>query len=64
MYVDMVCRNPVSPEETPSVSLDKLKKGIPVIDWPKGHFGALLSSEVGEQLLELWSKELKDTGLK
>ena len=63
MYVDMVCRNPVKPGEAPSVSLDKLKEAIPAIDWGKGHSGALLSSDVGEQLLELWSKE-KDAGLK
>ena len=63
MYVDLVCRNPVKPGEVPSVSLDKLKEAIPDFDWDKGHSGALLPSEVGEQLLELWSKE-KDAGLK
>ena len=57
MYVDMGCRNPVKPGEVPPVSLDKLKEAIPSVDWGKGHSGALLSSEVGEKLLELWSKE-------
>ena len=63
MYVDLVCVNPVKPGEVPSVSLNKLKEVIPDFDWGKGHSGALLPSEVGEQLLELWSKE-KDAGLK
>ena len=57
MYVDMVCRNPVAPGETPSVSLDKLKEAIPSIDWSKGHSGALLPTDVEEKLLELWSEE-------
>lgn len=57
MYVDMVCMNPVKPGEVPSVSLEKLKEVIPSFEWGKGHSGALLSSDVGEQLLELWSKE-------
>ena len=61
MYVDLLCMNPVKPEEVPSISLDKLRESIPDFDWGKGHSGALLSNDVGEQLLELWSK-VKDAG--
>ena len=57
MYVDMVCMDPVKPGEVPPISLDKLRESIPSFDWSKGHSGALLPSDVGEQLLELWNKE-------
>ena len=57
LYVDMVCRNPVLPDDKPVLSLDKLSAAIPDFDWAKGHSGALLPSDTAEQLLELWSKE-------
>lgn len=53
MYVDMICTNPVNPEEKPRVSLEKLQELIPSFEWTKGHSGALLPEEVVAQLNEL-----------
>ena len=57
LYVDMVCRNPVAPDDKPDLSLDKLSDTIPDFDWSKGHSGVLLPKDISEKLLELWNKE-------
>lgn len=50
----MVCMNAIEPKDTPLLSLEKLQKAIPEIDWTKGHSGELLSEEVVEKLGDLW----------
>lgn len=57
MYVDMVCMNPVEPGTKPRISLEKLQKEIPEINWSKGHSGELLSKEVADKLDALCSEE-------
>lgn len=52
-YVDMVCMNAIEPKDTPLLSLEKLQKAIPEIDWSKGHSGELLSEEVVTKLNEI-----------
>jgi hypothetical protein len=52
-YVDMVCMNAIEPKDAPLLSLEKLQKAIPEIDWTKGHSGELLSEEVVEKLNDL-----------
>ena len=54
MYVDMVCINPVESGEMPSLSLEKLQKTIPRIDWSKSCSGILLPNEVATELDKLW----------
>lgn len=54
MYVDMVCVNPAEPEAIPCISLEKLQKAIPAVDWSKGHSGVLLSEDVVTEMEELW----------
>lgn len=56
MYVDMICTNPVNPEEKPRVSLERLQELIPSFEWTKGHSGALLPEEVTAQLDELFEE--------
>lgn len=56
-YVDMVCMNAVEPKEKPLLSLEKLQKAIPEINWVKGHSGELLSEEVVSKLEVLLDSE-------
>jgi hypothetical protein len=56
-YVDMVCMNAVEPKEKPLLSLEKLQKAIPEINWVKEHSGELLSEEVVSKLEELLDSE-------
>lgn len=53
MYVDMIVTNSVEPGATPRVSLDRLKREIPVFEWSKGHSGSLLPEVVATILEEL-----------
>jgi len=46
MYVDMICTDAIEPGKVPPLSLEKLQKAIPEINWTKGHSGELLSDEV------------------
>ena len=60
MYVDMICMDPIDPRERPRISLEKLKKEIPGLDWSKGHSGALLSEDVVKKLDKLDDEEEDD----
>lgn len=53
MYVDMVCTIPNGLIAKPLVSLKKLQKAIPEVEWTKGHSGVRLSEEVWEKLSDL-----------
>lgn len=53
MYVEMVCTIPGGRIAKPLISLKKLQKAIPEIDWEKGHSGVRLSNEVWEKLSKL-----------
>lgn len=57
MYVDMIVTNSVEPGATPRVSLDKLKREIPIFEWSKGHSGTLLPEVVVTILEELCEEE-------
>ena len=57
MYVDMIVTNSVEPRATPRVSLDKLKREIPIFEWSKGHSGTLLPEVVVTILEELCEEE-------
>lgn len=57
MYVDMICTNHIKPGAAPRVSLEKLEKEIPEINWSKGHSGELLSKAVADKLDALCSEE-------
>lgn len=57
MYVDMICSRAVEPGTKPSLSLEKLQKAIPEIDWSKGHSGVLLPPDVEDKLFELFQEE-------
>jgi hypothetical protein len=57
MYVDMICTNYIKPGAAPRVSLEKLEKEIPEINWSKGHSGELLSKAVADKLDALCSEE-------
>ena len=57
MYVDMVCSNPAEPGSKPLISLEKLQKAIPEVEWIKGHSGELLPNEVWEKLSDLLHEE-------
>ena len=50
MYVDMVCTIPCGLIAKPLVSLKKLQKAIPEVEWTKGHSGVRLSGEVWKKL--------------
>jgi hypothetical protein len=53
----MVRFNAIEPKEKPLLSLEKLQKAIPEINWVKGHSGELLSEEVVSKLEELLDSE-------
>lgn len=53
MYVDMICTDAIEPGKVPPLSLEKLQKAIPEINWTKGHSGELLSDEVVIKLNEM-----------
>ena len=53
MYVDMICTDAIEPGRVPPLSLEKLQKAIPEINWTKGHSGELLSDEVVIKLNEM-----------
>jgi hypothetical protein len=57
MYVDMICTNRIEPGAAPRVSLEKLQKEIPEINWGKGRSGVLLSEDVADKLDALCSEE-------
>ncbi len=57
MYVDLACMNVMKPNEKPNVTLKKLQKAIPSIDWAKGHSGELLSEDVAMELGKLLKKK-------
>jgi hypothetical protein len=57
MYVDMICTNHIDPGASPRVSLEKLQKEIPEINWGKGHSGVLLSKDVADKLGALCYEE-------
>ena len=42
----MICTDAIEPGRVPPLSLEKLQKAIPEINWTKGHSGELLSDEV------------------
>ena len=53
MYVDMICTDAIEPGKVPPLSLEKLQKAIPEINWTKGHSGERLSDEVVIKLNEM-----------
>ena len=57
MYVDMICSRAIEPDTKPTLSLEKLQKTIPEIEWLKGHSGVLLPSDVEDKLFELFQEE-------
>lgn len=54
-YMDMNCFDCVPADELPPVNIDVLEKGIPNINWQRGHSGQLLSDEDARKLEELWN---------
>ena len=52
MYVDMVCTVPNGRIAKPLVSLKKLQKAIPQVEWTKGHSGVLLPEDIVTKLDE------------
>lgn len=58
MYVDMVCSHPKETVAKPLISLEKLQKAIPEVEWTKGHSGVLLSNEVWEKLSNLMNEAI------
>ena len=56
MYVEMVCTIPCGRTAKPLVSLKKIQKAIPEVEWTNGHSGVRLSDEVWENLSDLVRK--------
>ena len=59
-YVDLHCRDAVSPDVAPLLTIAELEAAIPDFNWRRGHSGELLTDDQAEALINLFTQKHPD----